>query len=162
MYVIHSFWIQVSWACNLFCSHRDYRGLKKLIKAVEISGKSHDVHPSDVITSFQPSSAIVEPRLSYSHTDEYPLKKSGARFQLPPLNFPLSGQLFDPDHKFSSSIIPVDSKADSKASLQRYSFSNTSSPELGHSLSSDSFSGRWESLVLRISPILITSDSAKR
>ena len=85
--------------CNLFppnssflrdspCSYRDYRGLERLIKAVEVSRKGYDIHLPDI----RPPSYIAEPRPSEvdPHADERSLEGSESGSQcprLPPLNF---------------------------------------------------------------------------
>lgn len=65
--------------------YRDYRGLKKLIKVIELSQKDHDVHPSDSESDIRMSvllfSSIAEAGSSEvdPHADERSLESSSVK-----------------------------------------------------------------------------------
>lgn len=115
----------------------DYRGLKRLIKAVGFSRLSHDVHPSDMKASYQlPYSSVAHPWPSEAdpHADERSLEDPGTLCYLPPFNFSVMDLSIEPpsdldtEDSSSASILSVDSA--SVYSTQTFSFDTSSSSGL--------------------------------
>lgn len=141
--------------------YRDYRGLKKLIKELEIPSKDHDVHPSEVEASISSSIFKFCPSEVDPYADERSLERSEPQFQLPPLNFSVlnlsskeSPHKVAPERSFYFSTLSVNDKD----SIQTSTFDISGDRTGGLT----SFPGRCEFYTWTNSPILIIINSTKK